>query len=157
MPTPSMDALIQETEKVVADFNQLSTDEKLGVLWVIYDNMDGSITPAAPGAATPQFTQKLLDQVKAMEPEQQLDFMRDLVNRNSTEYTQQYKGFTNDNKLVFWYQLAVLMTKGEVIPVPDNYSPSASASQVFNSVVALDFNSQITVLRDAVMEMGPVA
>ena len=157
MPMPSMDALIQETEKVVTNFRQLSTDEKLGVLWVIYENMGGSITPAAPGAANPQFTQTLLDRVKEMKPEQQLDFMRDLVNRTSTEDTQQYKGFTDDNKLVFWYQLAVLMSEGEVIPVPDNYSPSAAASQVFNEVVALDFNSQITVLREAVIEMGPTA
>ena len=154
---PNINTLTQNTEEVAAGFQQLSTDEKLGLLWVIYENMDGAITPAAPGAASPQFTQKLLEQVKVMTPEQQLDFMRDLVNRNSTEHTQQYKGFTKDNKLVFWYQLAVLMTKGEVIPVPADYSTSADASRLFNAVVRLDFNSQITVLRDAVMAMGPVA
>lgn len=35
----------------LAAFNRLSTDEKLGLLWVIYDNMGGSITPAATGVA----------------------------------------------------------------------------------------------------------
>lgn len=153
----SADSLIQETDKVVAEFKQLSTDEKLGLLWVIYKNMGGAITPAAPGAATPQFTKTLLDQIKQLEQKQQLEFMRDLVERNSTDYTQQYKGFTTDNKLVFWYQLAVLMTEGEVIPVPREYSLENKASQLFNTITTLDFNSQITVLRDAVIDMGPVA
>lgn len=153
----SVDALIQETDKASAGLKQLSTDEKLGLLWVIYKNMGNSITPAAPGAATPQFTQKLLTQIKEMEQRQQLEFMRDLVDRNSTDHTQQYKRFTKDNKLVFWYQLAGLMTEGEVIPVPGGYSLGNDAAQLFNTISTLDFNSQITVLRDAVMEMGPVA
>ena len=153
----SIDALIQETDRAVAKFEQLSTDEKLGLLWIIYKNMGNSITPAAPGAATPQFTKTLLGQVKEMEQQQQLEFMRDLVNQTSTEYTQQYRAFTNDNKLLFWYELAVLMTNGEVIPVPASYSLSNDAAKLFNTISTLDFNSQITVLRDAVVDMGPVA
>ena len=150
-------ALPQDTDKAVEDFNQLSTDEKLGLLWVIYKNMGHSITPAAPGAASPQFTQTLLKQVKEMEARHQLEFMRDLANKASTEHTQQYSAFTNDNKLLFWYELAVLMSKGEVIPVPAGYSLPNAAAKLFNTISTLDFNSQITVLRDAVINMGPIA
>ena len=153
----SIDALMQETDKNVAAFKQLSTDEKLGLLWVIYKNMGSAITPAAPGAASPQFTKTLIGQVKQMEQQHQLEFMRDLVNKTSTDYTQQYSAFTNDNKLLFWYELAVLMTNGEVIPVPAGYSLSDEAARVFNAISTLDFNSQITVLRDAVVNMGPMA
>ncbi len=37
-------------------FNALTTDEKLGLLWVLYDNMGSSVTPAAPGATGEQMT-----------------------------------------------------------------------------------------------------
>ena len=153
----SIDALIQETNTTVADFRKLSTDDKLGLLWVIYENMGDSITPAAPGAANPQFIQNLLGQIKEMEQPQQLDFMRDLVEKTRTDYTQQYAAYTNDNKLLFWYELAVLMTQGEVIPVPEGYSLSNPAAKLFNTISTMDFNSQLTVLRDAVVEMGPAA
>ena len=154
---PSLDALIQEADKAVKSFKQLSTDEQLGLLWFIYKEMGNSITPAAPGAANPQFTQELLGQVKEMEQEQQLEFMRDLVEKTSTEYTRQYTAYTNDNKLLFWYELAVLMSEGEVIPVPEQYSLGDSASKVFNTISAMDFNTQLTVLRDAVVDMGPAS
>lgn len=153
----SIDGLIKEAEQTVAKFRQLSTDDKLGLLWVIYENMGDSITPAAPGAANPQFTQNLLGQIKEMDQQQQLGFMRDLIENTRTEYTQQYAGYTNDNKLLFWYELAVLMTEGEVIPVPDGYSLTNPAAKLFNTISTLDFNSQLTVLRDAVVEMGPAA
>ena len=148
---------INNTDDAIAAFEQLSTDTKLGLLWVIYDNMGGSITPAAPGSAETQFTQKLLDTVKSMEQQQQLEFMRDLVNCQSTEATQEYATYTNDNKLVFWYELAVLMAKGEVIPVPRSYSLPQDGLTLFNAITQMEFNEQITILRHAVLEMGPVA
>ncbi len=142
-------------ERTTKAYEALSADEKLGLLWVIYDNMGGSITPAAPGAADVQFTKTLLDEVRSMNSEAQLNFMRDLVDRRGTDHTQRYVAYTNDNKLVFWYELAELMRTGDVIPVPEGYQLSAAAARVFNDVVTLDFNEQITLLRHTVLEMGP--
>lgn len=152
MPTGTQ----QETSSAqeLSAFNALGTDEKLGLLWVVYKNMGGSITPAAPGAAAPQFTQTLLEEVKGMEHSKQLDFMRDLVNKSSTKHTQAYGAFDENNKLLFWYELSEEMTKGTVVPVPDDYELSADGSQVFDAITALDYNEQITLLRDAVVDMG---
>lgn len=135
-------------------FEALTADEKLGLLWVLYDNMGGSVTPAAPGAAEEQFTQGLLDTVKGMEQSEQMTFMRDLVNNKKTDDTEAYGVFSDDNKLVFWYQLAEEMAAGTVIPVPDDYEMSGSISQVFGAFTALDFEQQITLLRYAVVDMG---
>ncbi|MEO0458852.1 MAG: orange carotenoid protein N-terminal domain-containing protein [Cyanobacteria bacterium P01_A01_bin.114] len=145
---------VSSNQDTIQAFEQLTTDEKLGLLWVLYDGMGDSITPAAPGAAGEQFTQKLLTTVKEMEHDQQLEFMRDLVNRSNTEHTQAYGAFTNDSKLVFWYELAELMRQGEVIPVPENYELPENATSVFRAIAAMDFNEQITVLRHAVLDMG---
>jgi hypothetical protein len=135
-------------------YNALTTDDKLGLLWVLYENMGGSITPAAPGAAEAQFTEGLLNDVKAMEHSDQLAFMRDLVEKKKTDHTALYSGFGEDNKLLFWYQLSEGMSAGEIVPVPDDYELPADASKVFSDIAALEFNQQITLLRHAVMEMG---
>ncbi|MGB7087325.1 MAG: orange carotenoid protein N-terminal domain-containing protein [Phormidesmis sp.] len=137
-----------------AEFRGLATDEKLGLLWVIYENMGGSITPAAPGATESQFTQTLFDAVKAMDESAQLAFMRDLAEKKSTEHTQTYSAFSEDNKLVFWYELAEGMAAGDIVPVPDDYELSAGASKLLGEISALEFNQQITMLRHAVLDMG---
>ena len=143
-----------DVAKEYSTFSALTTDDKLGLLWVLYENMGGSITPAAPGAAEPQFTQNLLNDVKAMEQSDQLAFMRDLVERKKTDKTEAYSVFDENTKLVFWYELSQGMAAGEIIPVPDDYELPSSASQSFNEIAALDFNQQITLLRHAVVDMG---
>jgi len=143
-----------DVSQELSAFKALTTDEKLGLLWVVYENIGGSITPAAPEAAGPQFTQNLFDKVKGMEESDQMAFMRDLVENKETEDTKVYSTFEADNKLVFWYQLSEGMAAGDVIPVPDDYEMSGATSQVFNKITALDFNQQITLLRYCVVDMG---
>ncbi len=146
--------VIDAVSTVQAAINTLSTDEKLGLFWVIYENLGGAITPAAPGAAREQFTQGLLVMVKALPYEQQLQFMRDLVNQVNNRLTRAYGVFTNNNKLAFWYQLAEGMTTGEIVPVPDNYKLSNNGLIVFGQIAKLEFGQQLTLLRRFVMEMG---
>ncbi|NER82185.1 MAG: Orange carotenoid protein [Leptolyngbya sp. SIO1D8] len=138
----------------IAAFNRLTTDDKLGLLWVLYRNMGGAITPAAPGAARLQFAEGLLQQVKAMPQEAQLQFMRDLIRKVNTPETRSYGVLTNNTKLAFWYQLAVLMDEGKVIPVPEHYKMSNTATAVFAQIAKLEFGQQITVMRQAVVNMG---
>ncbi len=137
-----------------AAYATLSTDDKLGLLWVIYENMGGVITPAATGAARAVFITGLLKEVSALSNEQQLQFMRDLVNKADTPMTRAYGVFSNNNKLAFWYQLAEGMTKGEIVPVPSYYNLSQSGSNVFSQIAKLEFGQQITILRKFVVEMG---
>ncbi len=146
--------ILDAVSNVQAAINSLSTDEKLGLFWVIYENLGGAITPAAPGAARLQFTQGLLEQVKAMSHEEQLQFMRDLVNNVRNPLTRAYGVFTNNNKLAFWYQLAEGMTQGEIVPVPANYKLSDAGFRVFSQIAQLEFGQQITLLRKFVVAMG---
>ena len=138
----------------ITAFKGLTVDEQLGLLWVIYENMGRSITPAAPGAARLQFAEGLLADVKAMSPQEQLQFMRDLVANKNTPLTRSYGVLSNNTKLAFWYQLAEAMRTGEVIHVPSFYKLSQSAMAVFGQISGLEFNQQITVLRQAVVNMG---
>lgn len=146
--------LATPVSSAIAAFSGLATDEQLGLLWVLYENMGRAITPAAPGAARLQFAEGLLVQVRAMAPTEQLQFMRDLVERKSTPATRAYGLLTNNTKLGFWFQLAEDMRAGTVIAVPAYYKLNEAAVAVFGQISQLDFNQQITVLRQAVVAMG---
>ncbi|MBK4731470.1 Orange carotenoid protein [Oxynema sp. CENA135] len=145
---------LEAVPATLAEYERLSTDDKLGLLWVIYENLGGAITPAAPGAARMQFAEGLLNQIREMPFEAQLQAMRDLVEKVNNPISRAYGVLSNNNKLAFWFQLAEWMKSGEVIPVPANYSLSPRASAVFNRITLLDFNQQITVLRKAATDMG---
>ena len=141
-------------ESAIAAFQRLSVDDRLGLLWVVYENMGGSITPAAPGAARLQLVEGLLQQFRTMSYDDQLQAMRDLVNQINTPVTRAYGVFTNNNKLAFWYQLAEMMRTGEVVPMPKGYKLSTTAANVFSQIRTLEFGQQLTVLRQSVAQMG---
>ena len=135
-------------------FKQLSSDDHLGLLWVVYENMGGPITPAATGSARLQFAQGLLTQVKSLSHDDQLQFMRDLVEQRNTPMTRSYGVLTNNTKLAFWFQLAEMMQAGTVIGVPESYQLSRSARDVYGTIAALEFGQQISLLRQIVTKMG---
>lgn len=141
-------------ETTLQQFQQLSTDEQLAALWFIYLETGKSITPAAPGAARLQLAQGLMDQVKAMSHQDQLQFMRNLVENVNTPETRSYGVLSSNTKLAFWYRLAQWMEDGTVIPMPSGYQLSQEGRQVIGKIENLDFNQQITILRRCVVDMG---
>jgi len=143
-------------ETQVQAFNSLSVDDQLGLFWEIYTAMGGAITPAAPGASTvsPTIAQGLFDQVKEKSHEEQLEIMRDLINRKNTLISREYGALSDTTKLLFWYLLAQGMDKTTIIPVPDDYKIPPQAQDLFTEISALEYSQQITFLRDLVSPMG---
>ena len=138
----------------VAQFKLLSVDDRLALLWFAYTQIGRSITPAAPGAARLQFAEGLLNQIKQMSHDEQLQVMRNLANKVNNPISRAYGVLTVNTKLAFWYQLAEMMKEGVVVPVPSNYKMSRNATQLLAAIESLDFSQQITVLRSAVADMG---
>ncbi len=152
---PSYSNIFSAVPAAVEAIESLSIDDQLGLLWVLYKNMGGLVTPAAPGATERiKLAGGLIYQVANLSYQEQLQFMRDLVARVNTPLTRSYGLLSSNNKLAFWYQLAEWMCSGEVIPTPEGYQLSAPATAVLNKVVALEFNQQIAVLRLIVGKMG---
>ncbi|MEM9214457.1 MAG: orange carotenoid protein N-terminal domain-containing protein [Cyanobacteria bacterium P01_F01_bin.150] len=135
-------------------FNQLATDDRLGLLQVVYENMDGPISPAATGAARLQFAQGLLTKVKTLSQSEQLDFMRNLTDCRDTPMTRSYGILTRNTKLAFWFQLSEMMRSGTVLGVPSDHQLSQGAQEVFDMIVALEFGQRISFLRQVVTDMG---
>ena len=139
----------------VDSIQRLPVDDQLGLLWVLYENIGGLVTPAAPGATDRmKLAGSLIYQVANLSHEEQLQFMRDLVAGTNKPLTRDYGCLTSNNKLAFWHQLAEWIRSGDVIPVPQDYQLSAPAMVVLNKLIALGFNQQIAVLRLIVGKMG---
>lgn len=56
--------------------------------------------------------------------------------------------------LLVWYRLAQGMDEGSIIPMPENYQMSNEEKTVLAAVETLDFQQQITFLRNIVAPSG---
>ncbi|MBW4538950.1 MAG: orange carotenoid-binding protein [Myxacorys chilensis ATA2-1-KO14] len=139
---------------LTARFNQLSAEDQLAWTWFAFLEMGKTITIAAPGAASMQFAEGILQQVKTMSFPEQTQVMCDLANHADTPICRTYAAWSPNIKLGFWYQLGQWMEQGVVAPIPAGYQLSANASAVLQSLREMDQGQQITVLRNSVVDMG---
>jgi hypothetical protein len=138
----------------IARFTQLSAEDQLALIWFAYLEMGNTITIAAPGAAQMVFAENTLNEIRQMTPLQQTQAMCDLANRTDTPICRTYATWSVNIKLGFWYQLGQWMEQGIVAPIPEGYKLSANAAVVLQAIRGLDPGQQITVLRNAVVDMG---
>lgn len=135
-------------------FNGLNVDDQLGLLWFVYTKLGQSITPAAPGASGSEIAQGLFNQVKDFPHEQQLQIMRDIAGKKSTEFTRMYGSMSPETKLAFWYFLAQGMETGTIIPMPEDYNFPQQGQALLGEIETMDFQQQIDFLRGCVLPMG---
>jgi len=138
----------------IARFEQLTAEDQLALIWFAYLEMGKTITIAAPGAASMQFAERTLEQIRKMSFQEQSQVMCDLVNRADTEICRTYATWSPNIKLGFWYKLGEWMEEGIVAPIPEGYQLSANASAVLQAIRGLESGQQITVLRNSVVNMG---
>lgn len=152
-----MEVIISDVNPgLILVFKDLSTDQKLALLWFVYKEVGKSITPAAPGASTasPIIAEGLFKQVAEMSHNEQLQVQRDLIDHKNNLTSREYGALSNTTKLLFWYLLAQGMDRSEIIPMPEGYAIDANVSQCLSKLQQLDHSEQITVLRDFVADMG---
>jgi Orange carotenoid protein, N-terminal len=143
----------EETQKVFSTYSSLEADEKLALLYYVYEKMGESITPAAPAAADPELAPLLLGNFFKLSGENQLAVMREIVNGEDTEYSQAYGSLTANNQLLVWYAWAQDMGK-TVIDMPSNYRTAKAMSDSVSQIEGLEFQDQISVLREIASQMG---
>ncbi|MEH2287609.1 orange carotenoid-binding protein [Nostoc sp.] len=139
---------------LTARFNQLSAEDQLAWTWFAFLEMGKTVTVAAPGAASMQFAEGTLKQIKQMTFPEQTQVMCDLANHADTTICRTYATWSPNIKLGFWNQLGEWMEQGIVAPIPPGYKLSANANAVLSTLKSLDQGQQITVLRNSVVDMG---
>ncbi|AGY60673.1 orange carotenoid protein N-terminal domain-containing protein [Gloeobacter kilaueensis] len=141
-------------QQVRDQFDALDVDAKLAVLYYVYVEMGKSVTPAAPAAADRLRVQDFFNGFDALgQGEAQLEAMRALVRGDDTALGQTYGNFTENDKLFTWFLLAERMGK-DVIDVPADYKLSEDGNRALEAIKQLDFEQQITLLRDIAYAMG---
>ena len=146
-------AMTEKTKNAVKAFEKLGTDDQLALFYYIYEEMGDAITPAAPGAAEPELAPKLLGDYLELSDDEQLQIMRDIVEGKDTEWSRSYGGLTSNNQLVVWYSWAVEMGKN-VVDIPSNYEKTQAIKDALQQIENLEFEEQITVLRQFASDMG---
>jgi hypothetical protein len=146
-------ALNNETQKAVEAFNGLDTDAKLAWLYFVYEKMGDSVTPAVPAAAEPNLAPILLEDYLELSDEEQLAIMRQIVNREASDYSRAYGALKENNQLFVWYAWAVAMGD-QVVDIPNNYQSTNAIKSLLSQVEGLDFEEQISVLRTIAGNMG---
>lgn len=142
------------SEQNISSYQNLTTDEKLALLWYVYTKMGTSVTPAAPGAAADEIAKGLFEQVKKLSFEEQMTVQRQIIEGKDSLISREYGSLSQNTKLYFWYRLAQGMEAGTIIPVPDNYEPTGGVSELLSQIELMEFEQQITFLRDAVIKAG---
>ncbi|PZO12065.1 MAG: Red carotenoid-binding protein [Leptolyngbya foveolarum] len=139
----------------IARFNKLGGGDKLALIWFAYLEMGKTLSIATPDPVNMQFASSTLSQIKLMSFSEQTQLMHDLANRTDRPICRLYATWSVNIKLGFWYQLGKWMEEGLVTPIPQGYQLSANASAVLQAIrVVVDPGQQITILRNAVVDMG---
>ncbi|TAG61928.1 MAG: orange carotenoid protein [Oscillatoriales cyanobacterium] len=133
-------ALSDDTQNMVDKINGLGTDEKLALLYFIYEKMGDSITPAAPTAAEPELAPMLLNDFYNLSHDQQLNIIA-------------YGALTANNQLLVWYAWAIDMGD-KIVDIPEGYEATEAVNCVLDQIEGLEFEQQISVLRDVANNMG---
>jgi hypothetical protein len=95
----------------------------------------------------------LLDDFYKLSHDQQLNIMRGIVNGDDTPYSHAYGALTANNQLLVWYAWAIGM--GEtIVDIPEGYEATEAVNGVLGQIEGLEFEQQISVLRDVANTMG---
>ncbi|HTL88825.1 MAG TPA: orange carotenoid protein N-terminal domain-containing protein [Leptolyngbya sp.] len=137
----------------IDDFNQFQVDDKLALLYYVYEKMGSSITPAAPEAADPELAPMLLNDFYQLSHQDQLQVMRDIASRADTEYSRDYGALGENNQLLVWYAWAVGMGEN-VVGMPAGHSASDAIGNLLKRFEAFEFEQQISLLRELASQMG---
>ncbi|HEY9639319.1 MAG TPA: orange carotenoid protein N-terminal domain-containing protein, partial [Coleofasciculaceae cyanobacterium] len=153
LDTANSQVFSEATQNAFGNYSSLGADEKLAFLYYVYKKMGKSITPAAPAAADPELAPLLLENFFNLSGEDQLAVMREVVEGADTEYSQAYGSLTANNQLLVWYAWAQGMGK-TVIDMPSSYKPAKALNDAVSQIEGLDFQDQISVLREIASQMG---
>jgi hypothetical protein len=153
------DYLPEKTLKIFEAYNKLGTDDKLALLYLIYKKMGDSVTPAAPAATDPELAPILMTDFYSLSHENQLNVMRDIVSGADTEYSRAYGALKENNQLMVWFAWAQAMDgsgtgQNQVVGLPADYEAAKVVTDALGQIEGLDFEDQISLLREAASNMG---
>lgn len=143
----------KSTDDLFQRYDALSVDDKLALLYYIYEAMGDSVTPAAPEAADPELAEPLVKALFDLSEEDQLEAMRQVVRKEHSDISERYGGLSANNQLLVWYGWAQAMGN-QIVGMPSDYKAEGPVNDILSAIKGMEFQSQISLLREAATEMG---
>jgi hypothetical protein len=139
-------------EEKISQIQSLSRDDQLAVLWFLYqDFVKDNISPEAEREGENlEEANSLIDSIKAMSPDDQLQIQKDILAGSDREEFSTYKSYSSNQRLFFWYQLAAEIEQGSVVEFPSDYQLSNEGQELLKSLKTIGFTQQLTFIRDVV-------
>lgn len=152
-------------DQAIAQFQSLPVEEQLAALGVLFKGLSGSIPANAFGSTSNEIS-PLIEQIKAMRQDEQLqtlsDFLADKTTRNdevaldphpskamlellpgnTQPAITRYQSLDANSRLAFWYQLGQQLDS----TIPVNSSLSPEADQLISSLGSLGAEQQAAFL-----------
>lgn len=132
-------------------FQSLGGDDKLAVLWYIYDGLGETTIENPDDNKESDNSSDLFNQLKDKSEDEQLQFMRDVLSGESNDSTSAYSELSDTTKIALWYRLGQGMAQGSVIQVPGDYSLSGDAQEVVESINAIGFEQKYNFMRNVIV------
>ncbi|MEO0825274.1 MAG: orange carotenoid protein N-terminal domain-containing protein [Cyanobacteria bacterium J06635_15] len=135
-------------------FQQLTADERLGLLWIVYRRMDPAVLRAAATALLSQMVQGVFVQVQQLSRTDQIEALRDIVAGEPTRISQAYANLNANMRLALWYRLAQAMAKGKISRPEITPHCSSISEALVDEISHKGFNEQIFFLRQVINRIG---
>ena len=136
---------------VQSKFQTLGGDDKLAVLWYLYDGLGETTIENPDDNKESDNSSDLFNQLKDKSQDDQLQFMRDVLSGESNDSTKAYQDLSNTTKVALWYRLGQGMAQGSVTQVPGDYSLPSDAQEVVDSLNAIDFEQKYNFMRNVLL------
>ena len=136
---------------IEAKFCALGTDDKLAVLWQVYDGLGESVIENPDDNKESDSSSDLYGQLGEKSKDDQLQFMRDVISGNNNDQTSAYSKLSDTTKVALWYRLGQGMSEGNVVQVPGDYKLSDEAQDVATDIGAINFDQKYIIMRDTIL------
>lgn len=136
----------------VEKFQACGADDKLAILWRIYNHIGEERIENPDNNKESDSSLELYGKLKDRSEEEQLQFMRDVVSKESNDLTNEYSQLSDTTKIATWYRLGQGMTDNAVVQMPDDYSLSGEAKEIADNIGSISFEQCYIFMRDVLLE-----
>ncbi|MGF1536212.1 MAG: orange carotenoid protein N-terminal domain-containing protein [Elainellaceae cyanobacterium] len=144
------DDAVKKPLELFADFD---VDTQLALLWYGYLDIKESLNPN-PDYGTEELGDTLVNYFDPLSKDDQLQAMRDIVEKKDTSISRGYAALSPAAKLDVWLKLAQGMEGDRIVGMPEDYELPESTNAFTEEIKKLDFEQRINFTRNVVATMG---
>ncbi|MDY6939954.1 MAG: orange carotenoid protein N-terminal domain-containing protein [Cyanobacteriota bacterium] len=142
-------------KSAIAQFQNLSVDDKLAALWCVDAELERSAPPQTTQTARFQLAAGWLATLETMSPATRLQAIRAVVANENTPLSRGYGLLSLNTKLIAWEVLFAWMNEGSRWQIPSGAGRSKAAQTLSNTIVSkLNGGDKVAFFRQAIADMG---